>query len=136
MKIKNLTKKIKILILCALTFIISAVFGVVLGVKATVGTQTAQAATGSATHFYIKGASVRVINDENGHGIRFHVVMSQGMYNAYVDGDTGELQDTVTTSTLIIPSKLLGGNELTIDTPNVLQVETTDIWFQNADGDM
>ncbi len=109
------------------------------------------AATISSTVFQTDGASVRVFEKlENGYestekqGIRFHVEMGA---DYAVNGKT--LLDTKTknangsyklaegykTYTIVLPTRLLPNDgELTIDTPRIMKIETSNYWFSDADG--
>ena len=50
----------------------------------------------TTSNFYVSGAGVRLINDQNGSGLRFHTLMDKDVYN--------ELQGTnYRTVTLIMP---------------------------------
>ena len=40
------------------------------------------------------------------------------------------------TYTLIIPSRLLGANDLTVDTPTVKMLDTTEYWYADTDGNL
>ena len=80
----------------------------------------------SAIDFYVSGAGVRLINDANGAGIRFHTRMADADYATLTDGDK--------TGTLIIPEIRYDG-ELTLDDLNKeakyrpVHIDTTDIWW-------
>ncbi len=79
-------------------------------------------------NYFVAGGSVRVVDDEYGAGIRFHVMMSE---NDYAENVT----DGVTTGTLILPKSLLTDGELTLENTNALNVETTDVWEKTTYND-
>ena len=129
---KSLTRKIGLLIFCALISCLCAILGISFVFKGRIFSASASTIS---THFYVNGASIRIIDDTHGHGIRFHVEMSEPMYNVYADNE-GTLKAGVTTGTLVLPTQLLGNGELTLDTPNVLNIDTTDVWAVNDEGKM
>ena len=92
---------------------------------------TAQAAslTGvSVRDFYVSGAGVRLIEDENGKGVRFHTLMSDEIY--------AKLGDGYTTGTLILPELLYNG-DLSVTTDKVMDIDTTGMWYESeTDGFM
>lgn len=51
-------------------------------------------------NYFVAGGSVRLVDDEHGAGIRFHVMMSEDDY-------AKNIKDGVTTGTLILPKSLL-----------------------------
>ena len=73
--------------------------------------------------FYVRGASVRAVDDEYGPGIKFHVVMGKADYDALKE--KGNLR----TGTLICPAAKLGTWEtLTVETAAAKDIDTTDAW--------
>ena len=111
----------------------------------------ANADTLSATQYQTDGASIRVFKkaasgelvETDKSGIRFHVEMGDGYT---VDGselvtdeineknNSYKLAEGYKTYTLIIPSRLLGTNDLTVDTPTVKMLDTTEYWYADTDG--
>ena len=79
----------------------------------------------TSVDFYVRGASVRVIDDEYGPGIRFHVVMGMSEY------ENLQKQEGYKTGTLVCPAaKLTQAAEPKIDltTPDAVEIETTEAW--------
>ena len=113
----------------------------------------ANADTLSATQYQTDGASIRVFKkaasgelvETDKSGIRFHVEMGDGYT---VDGselvtdeineknNSYKLAEGYKTYTLIIPSRLLGTNDLTVDTPTVKMLDTTEYWYADTDGNL
>ena len=147
MKFFKKSKKNLVTSLAAFATMLCAVFGV--GMLHTV---RSNAATLSSATFQTDGASVRVFQ-YNGEtkayeptsktGIRFHVEMGEGytVDNGTVLFDTETLHDRgsftiaegYTTKTLVLPTRLLSG-DLTLATPNVMAIDTTEYWFEDTDG--
>ena len=91
---------------------------------------SAKAATTIADKdFYISGAGVRLVNDANGAGIRFHTRLT----NEEFDKLTGEYK----TGTLIIPEIRYDG-ELTVEDLEKdvkyrpVHIDTTNLWYEAA----
>ena len=74
--------------------------------------------------YYVRGASVRLADDVHDSGVKFHVVMEKEKYDSLTEN--GELQ----TGTLIIPQYLLGESSLTVDTREVMNIDTTGAWSE------
>ncbi|MBR2321805.1 MAG: hypothetical protein IKA57_06675 [Clostridia bacterium] len=113
----------------------------------------ASAATLSATQYQTDGASIRVFKkaasgdlvETDKSGIRFHVEMGKGYAyegTTLVTEEKSEkngsfkLAEGYKTYTLIIPSRLLGANDLTVDTPTVKMLDTTEYWYADKDGNL
>lgn len=121
-------KKIRFnLIFFVLSFIFSIFFSFAV---CSLTTREAKAETTVAFNsetYKTAGASVRLFENngddlEDGlSGIRFHVLMDVDLYNAHKDNENFK------TYTAILPKRLLSG-DLTVSTPNVMVLETTDVW--------
>ena len=73
-------------------------------------------------NYFVAGGSVRLVDDEHGAGIRFHVMMSEDDY-------AKNIKDGVTTGTLILPKSLLAeGGELTLEDTRAMNIDTTSVW--------
>ena len=148
MKMLNL-KKMKHVLLCGvlgLTALLCATFAV------SFTEVKASAATLTASQYQTNGASVRIFNKKSDgtleettrSGIRFHVEMGAGyQYNDTTLINTEEknsrngsfkLADGFKTYTLILPSNMLGGADLTVNTPSVMKLDTSEYWYNDADG--
>ena len=78
-------------------------------------------------------------------GLRFHVEMGDGyLYNgnpvintSETNADNGsyKINDGFVTYTLIIPTRLLDG-ELSVNTPNVLKLNTSNFWYHDKDNNL
>ncbi|MBR2336424.1 MAG: hypothetical protein IKA61_00560 [Clostridia bacterium] len=78
-------------------------------------------------------------------GLRFHVEMGDGyLYNgnpvintSETNDDNGsyKINDGFVTYTLIIPTRLLDG-ELSVNTPNVLKLNTSNFWYHDKDNNL
>lgn len=80
-------------------------------------------------NFYVRGASVRLVEDNYGEGVKFHIVMDKTVYE--------NLPAEATTGTVVLPENLLAeGNSLTLETSQAEHRETTGLWFENAEGQM
>ncbi|MBO5736879.1 MAG: hypothetical protein J6S04_03620, partial [Clostridia bacterium] len=112
----------------------------------------ANAATLLPTDYRTDGASVRVmtINEEGEYeeaakkGIRFHVEMGANYKvpntdtllldtNATNSNGSYKMAEGYKTYTLAIPTRLLNG-ELTVNTPTVKKIDTTNYWFSDLNG--
>ena len=144
--------KIRIFLASCLAALATVFCGVL--VSATpVKANAEESKTLAATEFKTDGASVRVLKKINGvyesagerTGIRFHVEMGAG----YTVGGTALLDTTDTTTntngaykmvegyktyTLVLPTEMLGGNELTLETEEIAKIDTTGYWFSDDDG--
>lgn len=148
MKMLNL-KKMKQALLCGvlgLTALLCAAFAV------SFTEVKASAATLTASQYQTNGASVRIfkknvdgsLEETTRSGIRFHVEMGAGyQYNGTTLINTEEinaqngsfkLADGFKTYTLILPSNMLGNADLTVDTPSVMKLNTSEYWYNDADG--
>ncbi|MBE5739242.1 MAG: DUF4838 domain-containing protein [Clostridiales bacterium] len=76
-----------------------------------------------ADTFYVKGAGVRLLNDQDGSGLRFHTVMEMDTYNT--------LDASCTTGTLILPELLCVDETLTLENEQAVNIPTTSIWYQS-----
>lgn len=88
--------------------------------------------------FYVKGASIRLKTselDETGDGIRFSVVIEKSAYETLLDEETGKLREEVKTGTLLLPTELLNGEALTMETANVSDVPTSGYWREITIGE-
>ena len=77
----------------------------------------------TSSNFYVKGAGVRLLNDQDGSGLRFHTVMETEVYNA--------LDPSCTTGTLILPELLCVDGELTLENEQAVNIPTTSIWYRS-----
>lgn len=82
----------------------------------------------NSDYYYAAGASVRV---QSPIGIRFFVLVEKEVYNQVLTDDDGNLKADVTTGTLIIPTDVLDGNELTLSTATVRDTDTSDLWTEH-----
>ena len=86
----------------------------------------------AASDYYMSGAGIRLINDANGTGLRFHTILSNAEYESLKEGDK--------TGTLIIPEIRYDG-ELTLEDLKKeskyrpQNINTTDVWFSTSDQD-
>ena len=97
-----------------------------LSLSAAVGMSfhSATASEVSPVDYYVLGASVRLADDVHESGVKFHVVMEKEKYDGLAAN--GELQ----TGTLIIPQYLLGEDPLLVNTPEVMNIDTTGAWAE------
>ncbi|MGN1051863.1 MAG: sialate O-acetylesterase, partial [Candidatus Scatosoma sp.] len=80
-------------------------------------------------NFYVRGASVRIVDDEYGPGVKFHVVMDKSVYDALPEG--------AVTGTVVLPQGLLAeGESLSKETEKAESRDTTLLWFENEEGNM
>ena len=132
---KKRFKKV-VLSLSALAFLACAGVGVSLtAAHGATETKVAKADTLANDAFYMSGAGIRLINDANGTGIRFHSLLSDAEYE--------KLTGNFVTGTLVIPESRYDGEELTLDDLNKeskyrpVNIETTNIWYDSeTDGYM
>ena len=118
-------KKSKIIVLSAICCGVS----LIAGITAQRNVVDAESAENKAIeNYFVAGGSVRVVDDEHGTGIRFHVMMSENDYAENVKGG-------VITGTLILPKSLLANGELTLNNANALNIETTDVWEKTTYND-
>ncbi len=82
----------------------------------------------NSDYYYAAGASVRV---QSPIGIRFFVLVEKEVYNQVLTDEDGNLKADVTTGTLIIPTDVLDGEELTLSTATVRDTETSDLWTEH-----
>ena len=77
-------------------------------------TDVAKAGSNGENYFF-GGASVRLVNDIHGPGVKFHIWMTLDEFDCYgsINGDTLTLDSGYTTGTIILPHYLLKGDELT-----------------------
>lgn len=91
----------------------------------------------SSENFFVRGASIRYKAADGRNGIRFSVAVEKTAYEALTD-ENGGLKANVSTGTLLLPSELLGGNQLTRDTAEISDTDTNDLWHAvnfDRDGD-
>lgn len=142
-------RKIRVWLLSCLVFLAAALCAAV-GVS-TLKTTTANAATLSAFDYTTDGSSVRVFENSSTtekssrSGIRFHVQTGAGYVipettTTFLDtsvlsdhNGSYKVADGYTTYTLVLPTRLLGDNELSLTTDKVLKIETTGYWFSDGD---
>ena len=69
----------------------------------------------SGENYFFGGASVRLVDDKHGPGVKFHIWMTLDEFDCYgsINGDTLTLDSGYTTGTIILPHYLLKGDELT-----------------------
>ena len=98
---------------------------------------------GASMRVFKKTSTGDLVETEN-QGIRFHVEMGSGYkHGAQVlfdettknERDAWMLADGYKTYTLILPKRLLNGN-LTVDTDKVMQLETSEYWYTDGDGNL
>lgn len=88
--------------------------------------------------FFVRGASVRLADEKEDNGIRFHVSMSENYFKTFTNGN-GALKESVKTGTLVCPAALLPTDgKLTLETQladgNVVgKAETTQTWYAYSD---
>lgn len=89
-----------------------------------------QAATEENRSFYIKGASLRKVEENYSAGVKFHLVMEKGK--------DSPLSNTVTTGVKILPEELLAESETLENSTNAtiidVKVENKGGWVENSDG--
>lgn len=141
---KTMAKKVKVL-LCSCLVCLATLLGCVFFTPVT-----ANAATLSDTQFQTNGSSVRVLSwngesyEETGRkGIRFHVETGAGykangttlLDTATINERNGSFKvaDGLKTYTIILPTRLLSG-ELTVNTANIMKLDTTEYWYADNDG--
>ena len=104
----------------------------------------------SPTVFKTDGASVRALKwngesyeETDRQGIRFHVEMGAGyqisgvsLLDTAVANANGsyKMAEGYKSYTLILPTRLLGGADLALDTDKVMKIDTTEYWFSDLDG--
>lgn len=122
--------KIKSLILLFVAFCLSVVFGVVSfgDVKRVSGAS----ANIVSTELNVAGASLRYTNTQDKAAARYHVTISDALYeNTVAKGKE--------TGILVIPNAVLAGKELNLDTPSakkgVFSNGDVNNWERNAQGD-
>ena len=122
--------KIKSLILLFVAFCLSVVFGVVSfgDVKRVSGAS----ANIVSTELNVAGASLRYANTQDKAAARYHVTISDALYeNTVAQGRE--------TGILVIPNAVLAGKELNLDTPSAKKGVFSDgdvnNWERNAQGD-
>lgn len=148
MKFFNMKKMKRILLPLGLgvASVACAVAGVV-----TSNTVNANADTLTSAQYQTDGASIRIFKktveglyeETDRSGIRFHVEMGKGYADNGIKlvteeknevNDSFKLADGYKTYTLVLPSRLLGGNDLTVDTPTVRKIDTTNYWYNDTEG--
>ena len=77
------------------------------------------------TTFEIVGASVRISADGESDGLRFETQISKVEY----DG----LADVISTGTLVIPKRILGGGVLDLANGDALNIDTTDLYEEKGE---
>ncbi len=102
-----------------------AAFGY-MGVSADVRTASVDDFNDSA-YYKNGGASVRT---NNPIGIRFFVLLEKEVYDQILTDGNGNIKDGVSTGTLIIPTDVLSGGELTKNTETVRDTVTTHLWTE------
>ena len=118
-------KKSKIIVLSAICCGVSLIAGIATQ-RNVVDAESAE--NKAIENYFVAGGSVRVVDDEHGTGIRFHVMMSENDYAENVKGG-------VITGTLILPKSLLANGELTLNNANALNIETTNVWEKTTYND-
>ena len=113
-------KKSKIIVLSAICCGVSLIAGIT-AQRNVVEAESANAKAIAIENYFVAGGSVRVVDDEHGAGIRFHVMMN--------------VKDGVITGTLILPKSLLANGELTLNNANALNIETTNVWEKTTYND-
>ena len=65
-------------------------------------------------NYLVGGASVRLVNDAHGPGVKFHVWLTLDEFDRYgsISGDTLTLDAGYTTGTLVLPYNVLNGDDL------------------------
>ncbi len=122
--------KIKSLILLFVAFCLSVVFGVVsFGEVKRVSGASANIVS---TELNVAGASLRYANTQDKAAARYHVTISDALYeNTVAQGRE--------TGILVIPNAVLAGKELNLDTPSakkgVFSNGDVNNWERNAQGD-
>lgn len=104
--------------------VFSLTAGLSLSAAVGVAFHSATAEVPPPVDYYVRGASVRLADDVHDSGVKFHVVMEKEKYDSLTGN--GELQ----TGTLIIPQYLLGESSLTVDTREVMNIDTTGAWSE------
>ena len=78
--------------------------------------------------FKVASVALRVPDEEYGEGIRFKIVMSQSIYTQYG-------VNNLTTGVLLLPTVMLGANNLTVDLENEAVVNETGVqWVKGENG--
>ena len=86
--------------------------------------------------YFVRGASVRLVDEKRPAAIKFHVVMTLEEFDVYgsINGDTLKLDGGYTTATLVTPYEQLNGEELTVAS-NAYLIDTTSKWKKvNVEG--
>ena len=121
-------------LVCAVCAGVGVSLGYSKGVTKAVVAENATTATISGANYYVSGAGIRLVNDANGAGLRFHTRLA--------DAEYAKLTGAYKTGTLIIPEIRYDGDLTLEDMDKELkyrpvQIETTDIWYDSsADGFM
>ena len=152
---RSTLKKLRILCTACFAFVlfgISALFAGSVLFKAT-----AESRTLSSTAYQASGASIRIfkrVTDENDEisleglskkGIRFHVETGAGyevaagvplvnVNETNEENNSFKLAEGYKTYTLVIPTRLLNGEELSLATSKVMKLDTTKYWFSDENG--
>ena len=131
---KNSTKKGLILSLC-----MGVAFSVVAGIQSSGYEYVSADASAVARQdgLTVDGFSVRVNvseEDTTGEGVRFHVGMTNTLYESLLNTEKTAFREGVTTGTVVVSSYALGNAELTKDTDNAIVVDTTEKWNVVKDG--
>ena len=153
-------KKVKTWLLSALIFLGAALCAVLcLQFNAPVQTHAEEATvnrTLQSGEYQTNGASMRVFKqtpsgnfeETDEKGIRFHVEMGSGYKygttTLFVEEETNKnergawvIAEGFKTYTLILPTRLLPtGEDLTVNTPKVMQLDTTEYWYTDKNGNV
>ena len=147
---KILTNKIRLLLISCL-----AIVAIALGALSFIANdKVAVEAAGvklNSDQYSTDGSSMRIFKSASDveatdkTGLRFHVEMGNGYsYNGDPILNLSETNDNngsfkinegFTTYTLIIPTRLLEG-ELSVDTPMVMKLNTSNFWYFDSDGNL
>lgn len=153
-------KKVKTWLLSALIFLAAALCAVLcLQFNAPMQTHAEEATvnrTLQSGEYQTNGASMRVFKqtpsgnfeETEDKGIRFHVEMGSGYKygttTLFVEEETNKnergswvIAEGFKTYTLILPSRLLPtGEDLTVNTPKVMKLDTTEYWYTDKNGNV
>lgn len=153
-------KKVKTWLLSALIFLAAALCAVLcLQFNAPMQTHAEEATvnrTLQSGEYQTNGASMRVFKqtpsgnfeETEDKGIRFHVEMGSGYKygttTLFVEEETNKnergawgIAEGFKTYTLILPTRLLPtGEDLTVNTPKVMKLDTTEYWYTDKNGNV
>ncbi len=147
---KSFMSKFKLLLISCLATVAIA-FGALAFIVNDKVTADAAGVSLSNGEYSTDGSSIRIFKTADDveaterTGLRFHVEMGDGyLYNgnpvintSETNADNGsyKINDGFVTYTLIIPTRLLDG-ELSVDTPNVLKLNTSNFWYHDKDNNL